>query len=138
MKDKTTSPSSEKGSKKYIIVAEDDRFYSTLFRLKLENSGFEVDVFPDGAQTLQAAYKKKPDLILLDLIMPVADGFETLREIKATNSALKEVKVIVLSNLSQEEDMKRALDLGASSYFVKADISIMDMVEKVKEAVGEK
>lgn len=129
---------SSQSTPKYIIVAEDDRFYSNLFRVKLQNLGYEVDVFSDGKQVIAAATKHKPDLILLDLIMPIRDGFETLKELKSDGSALKDVRVLVLSNLSQEEDIKKARDLGADDYFVKADISVVEMVEKVQSVLGDK
>ncbi|PIP26262.1 MAG: response regulator, partial [Candidatus Moranbacteria bacterium CG23_combo_of_CG06-09_8_20_14_all_40_16] len=74
----------------------------------------------------------KPDLILLDLIMPVKDGFETLKELKA-DSSLKDVQVIILSNLSQEEDRQRVLNLGAVEYVVKADVSFSEIVKLVKK-----
>ncbi|PIU80416.1 MAG: response regulator, partial [Candidatus Moranbacteria bacterium CG06_land_8_20_14_3_00_40_12] len=76
--------------------------------------------------------ENKPDLILLDLIMPVKDGFETLKELKA-DSSLKDVQVIILSNLSQEEDRQRVLNLGAVEYVVKADVSFSEIVKLVKK-----
>lgn len=118
-------------SKKFILVAEDDKFYANIFRTKLSREGYEVQVAGDGEQVLNAARQKKPDLIMLDLIMPVKDGFEALEEIKADNS-LKNIKVIVISNLGQDEDVKKAKDLGAVDYLIKTNMSINEMVEKVK------
>lgn len=122
---------SESGIKKYVLVAEDDKFYANIYKTKLAKEGFEIAVVGDGLQALQLARERKPDLILLDLVMPVKDGFETLREIKS-DANLKDVRVIVLSNLGQEEDIKKAKDLGALDYVVKANVSIGEMMSKIK------
>lgn len=121
--------------KKYVLVAEDDRFYANIYKTKLSKEGFEVAVAGDGAEALKLARQKKPSLILLDLVMPVKDGFETLKELKA-DASLKSIKVIVLSNLGQEEDIKKAKDLGAHDYVVKANVSIQEMMSKVKGYLG--
>ena len=122
------------GPKKYILVAEDDKFYANIYRTKLTKEGYEVVVVGDGAQAIKLARQKKPDLILLDLVMPVKDGFETLKELKA-DANLKSVKVIVLSNLGQEEDIKKAKELGAVDYIVKANVSIGQMMSKIKSFI---
>lgn len=122
---------SDLSTKKFILVAEDDKFYANIYQVKLAKEGYEVRVAEDGEQTLSEMKKRKPDLLLLDLIMPVKDGFEVLREMKA-DSILKDIKVLVLSNLGQEEDIKKAKDLGADDYLVKTNMSIQEMMEKVK------
>ena len=122
------------GHKKYILVAEDDKFYANIYRTKLTKEGYEVVVVGDGAQAMKLARQKKPDLILLDIVMPVKDGFETLKELKA-DANLKSVKVIVLSNLGQEEDIKKAKELGAVDYIVKANVSIGQMMSKIKSFI---
>ncbi|MCH7730627.1 response regulator [Patescibacteria group bacterium] len=122
------------GPKKYILVAEDDKFYANIYRTKLTKEGYEVVVVGDGAQAMKLARQKKPDLILLDIVMPVKDGFETLKELKA-DANLKSVKVIVLSNLGQEEDIKKAKELGAVDYIVKANVSIGQMMSKIKSFI---
>jgi len=116
---------------KLILVAEDDKFYATIFKTKLAKEGYKVIVTEDGQQTLEVIRERNPDLVLLDLIMPIKDGFEVLRELKA-DSSLKNIKILVLSNLSQEEDIKKVKELGALEYLVKTNISIQEMVEKVK------
>lgn len=115
-----------------ILVAEDDKFYANIYKVKLTKEGYEVMLAENGEQALKLAREKKPDLILLDLIMPVKDGFETLKELKA-DSSLRDVKVVVSSVLGQEEDIKKAKDLGADGYLVKTDVSIQEMVDKMKE-----
>lgn len=118
--------------KKYIIVAEDDKYYANLFRLKLVNEGYDVLVVGDGEETISALTEKIPDLLLLDLVMPVKDGFEVLKDIRS-NPVMKNLKVVVLSNLGQEEDEKRAKELGVLGYFVKTDITLAEMVDHVKK-----
>lgn len=120
--------------KKLIIVAEDDQYYADIYKSKLTQEGFEVMITENGEETLKAAREKKPDLILLDLVMPIKDGFEVLEELMMEDS-LKSVKVIVFSNLGKEEDVDRAKKLGAAEYLVKANTSIQEMVNYVKEAL---
>lgn len=118
--------------KKTILVVEDDNFYGNIYRTKLSKEGFDVTVVGNGDTAIEFARFKRPDLILLDLILPMKDGFEILKELKADDK-LKDIKVIVSSNLGQEEDIKRAKDLGASDYFVKTNLSIQEMVDIVKK-----
>ncbi|KKR81119.1 MAG: Response regulator receiver protein [Candidatus Daviesbacteria bacterium GW2011_GWA1_41_61] len=117
--------------KKYILVGEDDKFYANIYKIKLAKEGFDVEVVGDGEQVLTSARQKKPDLILLDLIMPVKDGFETLKELKA-DPKLKDIKVVVSSNLGQEEDIKKTVQLGAVDYLTKANLSIQEVVDKIR------
>jgi len=131
MPDQPIEQPPKKEVKGYILVAEDDRFYANIYKTKLAKEGYEVVVTGDGVQALKVAREKKPALIILDLIMPVKDGFETLKELKA-DAVLKSVKVVVLSNLGQEEDIEKAKDLGAADYLVKTNLSITEMMEKIK------
>lgn len=117
--------------KKTILVAEDDSFYSNIYKFKLNKEGFNVQTATNGDEALKLAKEHKPDLILLDLIMPIKDGFETLKELKQ-DPTLKDVKVIVISNLGQDEDIIRTKELGAQDYLVKANMSIQEMMDKVK------
>ena len=124
-------PTSAVTNKKTILVAEDDSFYSNIYKFKLNKEGFDVQTANNGDEALKLAKEHKPDLILLDLIMPIKDGFETLKELKL-DPALKDVKVIVISNLGQDEDITRTKELGAQDYLVKANMSIQEMMDKVK------
>lgn len=119
-------------NKKYILVAEDDKFYGKIFKRKFSKEGYDVEVASDGEKTLEKMRDKKPDLLLLDLVMPVKDGFEVLEEMQA-NDQLKGIKVIVISNLGQEGDVEKAKKLGASDYFIKSNVSIKEVVEIVKK-----
>lgn len=118
-------------SPSYILVAEDDKYYAHIFQLKLEKEGFEVKVVSDGEQALAAMRARAPRILLLDLIMPVMDGFETLKQLKA-DKKLSKIPVIVFSNLGQDDDKEKAKKLGAVDYLVKADISVQEMVAVVK------
>lgn len=122
-------------SKKYILIAEDDKFYDNIYKVKFENEGYEVRVVTDGAQAVQEAKKRKPDMVLLDLVMPVKDGFETLKALKALPE-LKDVPMMVLSSLGQEDDATKVKQLGAVEYYVKTNITIYELVNKVKEYLG--
>jgi CheY-like chemotaxis protein len=118
--------------KPLVLVVEDDTFLSSVHKNKLAKEGFEVVITGNGREALQFAKERRPDIILLDLIMPVMDGFETLKALKA-DPALREVTVIILSNLSQEEDKQKFLDMGAVEYVVKANVSFSQVVEKVRQ-----
>lgn len=89
----------------------------------------------NGSEALELARKNKPDIILLDLIMPIKDGFQALQELKA-DQELKDTKVIILSNLSQEEDRQRAMDMGAIDYIVKANVSFREIISQIKRHLG--
>lgn len=124
-------------TKKYILVMEDDKFYGNIFQTKLTEEGFDVTVATDGEKGLEEASKRKPDLILLDLIMPIKDGFEVLKALKE-NATLKDVNIIIISNLGQENDVNKALAMGAVDYLIKANISLQEAVDKVKKYFNDK
>ena len=91
----------------------------------------------DGEEALRLARAAPPDLVLLDLIMPRMQGFEVLRALKA-DPATAPIPVVILSNLGQDGDMKQAMDAGAAGYFVKANLSLQDLVKRVGELVAER
>ncbi|KPJ85929.1 hypothetical protein AMJ57_01295 [Parcubacteria bacterium SG8_24] len=115
-----------------VLIVEDDQFLQKLLRSKFEKDGFVVVSASDGEDALRQATEHRPAVTLLDLLLPKINGFEVLTEIKTT-PGLDKIPVIVLSNLSQEEDISRARELGAEDFIVKADHSIHDIVERVKE-----
>lgn len=115
-----------------ILVAEDDSLYGKIYLKKLEKEGYKVTIAQNGEEAEKQMNENKYDLVLLDLIMPIKDGFEVLDDMKAGKIKNKS-KVIVMSNLSQMDDIKRVKDAGAVDYFTKANISIGEMVEKVKK-----
>jgi len=131
MQDQLQNTSADQVDKKFILVAEDDAFYGNVFKTKLSKEGYDVIVTENGKKALDFARDRVPHLILLDLVMPEMDGFETLQLLKA-DTQLKGVPVIVLSNLGQDSDIDKAKQLGAKDYFVKSNVSIQKVVEIVK------
>lgn len=118
--------------KKYIIVAEDDKYYANLFKIKLTKEGYDVLVVGDGNEAIRAIKTKIPDLLLLDLVMPVKDGFEVLKEVRE-DPDLKNLKVVVLSNLGQQEDVKKANEYRVLGYFVKSDTSFQEVISNIQK-----
>ena len=116
--------------KKKVLVAEDDRFLSRAITDKLSKEGFEVLNAFDGEEAIKLAVSKKPDIILLDIIMPKKGGFEVLEGIKIKGGT--KAPVIILSNLGQESDIIRGKELGAVDYMVKSNISLKEVVSKVR------
>lgn len=124
-----------KDKKQRILIAEDDNFYASIYNQRLVEMGYDVEVVGDGEKLIEAINTKVPDLIMLDLIMPKLDGFETLRLIKS-NPKFKNVKVLILSNLGQKEDVDLVMQLGASGYIIKNNVSIQDVLTRVRESLA--
>lgn len=122
--------------KKFILLVEDDEFLAELYATKLNLEGFEVALAVDGEKGLKMIKEKNPDLILLDIILPKIDGFEILKTIKA-DRALKNIPVILLTNLSQKDEVKRGLELGADDYLIKAHFMPSEVVKKIKQLIGD-
>ncbi|OGC51298.1 hypothetical protein A2982_04240 [candidate division WWE3 bacterium RIFCSPLOWO2_01_FULL_39_13] len=114
------------------MIADDNEFFSNVFSTEFTKSGYKTDVVANGQQVLDLAERQRPDLIILDLIMPVKDGFDTLTELK-NNEKLKDVNVVVLSNLGQSEDIEKAKRLGAAGYIIKKDLAIKDLFSEVSK-----
>ena len=115
-----------------ILLVEDDRFQRRAAESMLREYGFEVQSVGDGEAALRALEADPtPDLILLDLIMPKLPGFEVLRRLKA-DTATRDIPVVVLSNLAQESDVRRALDAGAAEYLVKAKVSLRELISRIE------
>lgn len=122
-------------SKKLILVAEDDRYYGNIFKAKLIKEGYDVVLAVDGRQTVELVKEKHPSLVLLDLIMPVMDGFEALRILKE-DPTTADIPVVVVSNLGQDEDIQRASKLGAKEFIIKANLSIQELMAKIHSFVA--
>lgn len=114
-----------------ILIIEDDKFLRELIARKLKAENFEVSEAVDGEEGLEKIKKEKPDLVLLDLILPGMDGFEVLEK-KKVDSEIAKIPVIILSNLGQREDIERGLRLGAIDFLVKANFTPPEIIEKVK------
>lgn len=121
--------------KKKILLVEDDIALASVYRSRLELEDFETKEVHNGEEALAAAKEYKPDLILLDAMMPKISGFDVLDILRNTPET-KDVKVIMLTALSQAKDKERAEDLGANDYLVKSQVVIGDVVERVKHHLG--
>lgn len=119
----------KKRTSKKILIIEDERPLAHALELKLGHAGYEIEVAYTGAEGLEKARKGKFALILLDLILPEMDGFTVLTQLG------KKAKVIVLSNLGQEEDKKKAADLGAVEYCVKANTPLSEIVKTIQSVL---
>jgi CheY-like chemotaxis protein len=119
---------------KSILLVEDDRFLRKAAEATLRRHGFIVRTAADGEEALQRVRDEVPDLVLLDLIMPKLQGFEVLRILKQ-DPATKQIPVVVLSNLGQDSDVQQALQGGAVAYFIKANLSLQDLVTQVQRVL---
>ena len=117
---------------KKILIVEDDKFLRELILKKLKDEGFDTFDAADGDAGLKKIKEVKPDLVLLDLILPSIDGFEVLSRMKEDPS-VKAIPVIILSNLGQKEEVERGLKLGAYDYLIKAHFTPGEIVEKIRD-----
>jgi DNA-binding response OmpR family regulator len=122
---------------KKILIIEDDEGINRVYVAKLTREGFNVSTALSGEEGVRKIFAEKPDLVILDLMLPKKDGFEILKEVKA-DSTVKNIPVIIMSNLGQDEDVKRGMDLGAADYLIKSDYPITKVVEKVKNTLEKK
>ncbi len=113
-----------------ILLVEDDEMLHGMYTQKFKNQGYEVVSAYNGAEGVELSEKEKPDLILLDVIMPKMDGFVALKKIRK-NDVTAGIPVILLTNLGQEEDVKKGKELGANDYFIKANHTPQEVVDKV-------
>lgn len=118
-----------------VLIVDDDAFLSGIYATKLELDGFEVATARDGEEGLKAAMREKPDLILLDVLMPKLDGFEVLKRLKADEET-KKIPVIMLTNLGQKEDIEKGLQDGAVDYLIKAHFVPAEAVDKIKKVLN--
>jgi len=115
-----------------ILFIEDEISLQTTLGGALKEAGFEIENAYDGEAGLKAAQTSKPDLILLDLILPKMDGFQVLKDLKS-GAGTKDIPVIVLTNLESADDVGKVIALGATTYLVKSNYELGDIVEKIKE-----
>lgn len=114
-----------------ILLIEDDSFFQKFYSFKLSEAGYEVISALDGSEGLEQMKNNHPDVVLLDLIMPNKDGFGVLEE-KASDPAISSIPVIIFSTLGQEEDIKRALSLGALDYVNKSFFDFDKLLSKIR------
>ncbi len=115
-----------------ILIVEDDKFLRELISQKLQKEGFDVVEAENGEDGFLKAKEEKPNLVLLDLILPGIDGFEALEKMKG-DSETENIPVIIISNLGQREDIERGLKIGAVDFLVKAHHTPLEIVEKIRE-----
>jgi DNA-binding response OmpR family regulator len=121
---------------KRILFVEDDDALASVYLVRLQAEGFDVKRVADGEEALAAAISFQPHLVLLDVMMPKVSGFDVLDILRNTRETAN-LKVIMLTALSQESDKKRAQDLGVDEYLVKSQVVIGDVIERIKRHVAE-
>ena len=123
------------GKKIKILLIEDEEMLANMYEVKFNNEGFDIVKALDGAEGLEKSKTINPDFILLDIIMPKMDGFSVLTALKE-DPKTKDIPVLLLTNLGQDEDITRGNELGAVGYLVKANITPSEVVEAVKKQIA--
>jgi len=118
-----------------ILLVDDDKVFSEMYKLRLEASGYEVILVEDGEKALVSAMDVKPNLVLLDVMMPKINGLDTLDILKSTPET-KEVPVIILTALLKDVNEVRGMMSGAAGYLVKSEVTPSQVVEKIEEVLG--
>lgn len=137
MNDQTQPPTSPQpaGKPKKILFVEDDDALANVYLTRLQAEGFDVKRVPNGEDALATAVQYRPDLILLDVMMPKVSGFDVL-DILRNTPEVGNVKIVMLTALSQESDVARAKSLGVDDYLVKSQVVIADVVDRIKHHLG--
>ena len=120
------------------MLVEDDPFLIDIYTTKIRESGFSVEVAKEGEEAFKKLTGSKFDLLILDIVLPQVDGWEVLERIKNQRAEVKnleKLKIIVLSNLGQKEEVEKGLRLGASKYLIKAHFTPSEVVEEIKEVL---
>lgn len=118
-----------------VLIVEDDRYISKMYEFKLQLDGMEVEVAENGRIGVEKVKEFKPNIILLDILMPELDGFEVLKIVKA-DPETKDIPVLILSNLGQEDHIQKGMQLGAVGFIVKSQYTPAKVVEKIKEVLA--
>lgn len=121
--------------KSKILIIEDEEYLADLYKMKFEQEGFSVIIAREGDEGLALARKKSPDLVLLDLVMPGKDGYEVLEEMRS-DPVTKNLRIYILSNLGQEDEVEQGKAAGADDFLVKANLTPEQLTAKVKEALA--
>lgn len=122
----------KQASIKQILMIEDDPFLVDIYTTKLKDAGFSVEVAAKGESGLRRLREKQFDLLVLDIVLPHIDGWGILKEIEKDES-LKDLTIVIFSNLGQKEEVEKGLKLGAVKYFIKAHYTPSEMVEEIKK-----
>jgi len=126
---------SQSKAKLRVLLIEDDPFLLSMYTTKFETEEFGVYTAEDGEQGLEMAAQHKPDIILLDILMPNMNGFDVLERLKA-DKATSNIPVILLTNLNQKDEIEKGLRLGADDYLIKAHFMPTEVIEKIRKIIG--
>jgi len=128
------SDEAKKSKGKKILIIEDDKFLRDLCLKKFSMLGYQVDIAGEGVEGLKKIIKDKPDLVLLDIIIPGIEGWEILKRVRAyKDKTIAKIPIVVLSNLGQEADTEKAIELGANDYLIKAHFTIDDVAKRIEK-----
>lgn len=125
----------KQAAKVKIVLVEDDAFLAGMYVTKLNLEGFDVHLASDGEKGLKMIREEQPSLVLLDIVLPKMSGFDVLKDMKA-EAKMKNIPVILLTNLGQRDDVQKGLDLGATDYLIKAHFMPSEVVEKIKKLMS--
>lgn len=120
-----------------VLLIEDDQFLAKMYTTKLNMEDIAVHLAPDGQEGINLAKAEKPDIILLDIILPKMDGWQVLEALKA-DAKTKSIPVLLLTNLGQQEDIEKGLKLGATDYLIKAHFTPSEVLDKIKSILNKK
>jgi DNA-binding response OmpR family regulator len=120
---------------KKILIIEDEELLYNLLERKLNEEGYQASVAKDGAEGMKMIKEIKPDLVLLDIVMPNKNGFEVMDEMQA-DEKLKHIPIIVISNSGQPVEIDKAKELGAKDWLIKTEFDPQEVIEKVKKQIG--
>lgn len=120
-----------------ILLIEDDEVLAGMYKMKIKQQGYELVTAENGKEGVEKAKKEKPDLILLDLILPQKDGYQVLQELKEDKET-KGIKVFILSNLGQNGEIKKGKEMGADDYLIKANMTPGQLVDKIDKKLNDK
>lgn len=133
--DTSNQPTQSAQTSKRILLVEDDDALASVYLVRLQAEGFDVRRVANGEDALAAAISYKPDLVLLDVMMPKVSGFDVLDILRNTPETAN-LKIIILTALSQEADKERAYSLGVDDYLVKSQVVITDVIERIKHLLN--
>ncbi|MEI6288303.1 MAG: response regulator [bacterium] len=118
-----------------VLLVEDDKMIVDMYKMRLEEEGYEIIITDKGSEALEIAKEEKPDVILLDVILPEVDGFTILDKLKSQH-VTKDIPVLMLTNLGQEADKDKGREMGADDYFVKSQHTPAEVLAKIKELIN--
>ena len=116
-----------------ILVADDDVFYTKIMKRHIVRAGYEVILASNGADAVSFIKELKPALAILDIMLPRADGFTVLKQIRQMEGEIGKIPVFMISNLAQESDKNKGVEMGANEYIVKSDLTLKDIVSKIQK-----